>query len=98
MSREVDDILHKSYHTPLLAFARLTAKICDNPIDTKELLDLMVNRVFEKAIQEGYSRAEVCSPLCRYVPFPRGKEILLGISACGISEGQQPVQVDGQQH
>ena len=47
LSRNVQDILNKI--TPQ-TFSKLTGKLCDIPIDTNELLDLMIQKVFEKAI------------------------------------------------
>lgn len=49
LSREVQDILNKI--TPQ-TFEKLSAKLCELTIDTNELLDLMIHKVFEKAVQE----------------------------------------------
>lgn len=63
ISRQVQDILNKI--TPQ-TFEKLTAKLCDIPMNTNEHLSLMVNKVFEKAIQEpnfSHLYAELCKNL-----------------------------------
>ena len=63
ISRQVQDILNKI--TPQ-TFEKLTDKLCDIPMNTNEHLDLMINKVFEKAIQEpnfSHLYAELCKAL-----------------------------------
>ena len=57
LSRTVQDILNKI--TPQ-TFSKLTGKLCDIPIDTNELLDLMIHKVFEKAISVKYVYLKPC--------------------------------------
>jgi len=63
LSRDVQAILNKI--TPQ-TFDKLTAQLCEIPVDTNAMLDKLIELVFEKAIQEpNFSNlyAEMCSKL-----------------------------------